>query len=239
MPEKTMDEKQAQPQQPAPAPKPADKTANFRLFAQGFVVVMGLAWAMTIAFALSQFSWTGSASVKIGRVGMSPGGLAAGALAGAAIIGGILKKQGDKLTPSRPGLGRAVRTTAYVSIAALTAYGAYALYMAPTLTSPWWQPIAGPFTLMGKEASLRPILFPALGVFMAVMSGVFLILNREASADFLVETEGEIKKVSWPARKEYVGSAMIVVLVVAVTSGFLHFVDLYLSKLMQYLGVGF
>src|SRR6185295_4141868 len=238
MPEKTMDEKQAQPQQPAPAPKPADKAANFRLFAQAWVVVMGLAWALTVAVGLTQFAWTGSASVKLGRLGLSPGGLAAGALVGAAVVGGILKKLGDKLVLSRPGLGRAVRGTAYVSIAALTAYGAYALYMAPTLTSAWWQPIAGPFTLMGKEASLRPILFPAVGVFMAVMSVVFLVLNREAAADFLVETEGEIKKVSWPARKEYVGSAMIVVLVVAIVSGFLHFVDLYLSKLMQYWGVG-
>jgi preprotein translocase SecE subunit len=99
--------------------------------------------------------------------------------------------------------------------------------------------ISGPFTLMGKEASLRPILFPALASFFTVMSVVFLILNKERSADFLVETEGEIKKVSWPARKEYVGSAMIVVLVVTIVSGFLHFVDLYLSKLMQHLGVGF
>jgi preprotein translocase subunit SecE len=32
---------------------------------------------------------------------------------------------------------------------------------------------------------------------------------------------------------------MIVVLVVTIVSGFLHFVDLYLSKLMQHLGVGF
>ncbi len=238
MPEKTMDDKKTQPA-PAPAPSPESKAANFRLFAQGWVVLMGLAWAMTIAFALTQFSWTGAASVKIGRIGMSPGGLAAGALAGAAIVVGIFKKLGDQMVVSRPGLGRAVRTTAYASIAALTAYGAYALYMAPGLTSPWWNPMAGPITLMGKEASLRPILFPAVAVFLAVMSVVFLILNKERSADFLVETEGEIKKVSWPARKEYVGSAMIVVLVVTIVSGFLHFVDLYLSKLMQHLGVGF
>ncbi len=239
MPEKTMDEKQAQPQQPAPASKPADKAANFKLFAKVWIVAMGLAWALTAAFLLTQFSWTGSASIKVGKIYFSPGGLAVGAIVGAAIVGLILKKLGDQLVVSRPGLGRAVRTTAYASIALLTAYGSYALYMAPTLTSPWWQVVAGPLTLMGKEASLRPILFPAVAVFLSVMSVVFLVMNKERSADFLVETEGEIKKVSWPARKEYVGSAMIVVLVVALVSGFLHFVDLYLSKLMQHLGVGF
>jgi preprotein translocase SecE subunit len=238
MPEKTMDEKQTKPE-PAPAATPASKAANFRLMAKAWIVAMGLAWAGTVAHLLSQFSWMGSASVKVGKIYESPAGLAAGALVGVAVVVGILKKLGDQLVVSRPGLGRAVRTTAYVSIALLTAYGSYALYMAPPLASSWWQVVAGPFTLMGKEASLRPILFPALASFFTVMSVVFLILNKERSADFLVETEGEIKKVSWPARKEYVGSAMIVVLVVAIVSGFLHFVDLYLSKLMQHLGVGF
>jgi len=238
MPE-TKDEKQIQPQQPAPASTPADKAANFRLLANAWIVAMGLTWAGTVAHLLTQFSWMGSASVKVGHIFLSPAGLAVGALVGVGLVVGVLKKLGDQLVPSRPGLGRAVRTTAYVSIGALTAYGAYALYMAPSLSSPWWQVISGPFTLMGKEASLRPILFPALASFFTVMSVVFLILNKERAADFLVETEGEIKKVSWPARKEYVGSAMIVVLVVTIVSGFLHFVDLYLSKLMQHLGVGF
>ena len=71
------------------------------------------------------------------------------------------------------------------------------------------------------------------------MSGVFLLLNQEKWAEFLIETEGEVKKVSWPARKEFVGSAMIVVLVVAVVSMFLHYVDAGLSWLMQRWGVGF
>jgi preprotein translocase SecE subunit len=237
MPE-TMDDKKTQPA-PSPAPSPQSKAANFRLMANAWIVAMGLTWAGTVAFLLTQISWMGAASVKVGKVMLSPAALAVGAAVGVGLVVGILKKLGDQLVVSRPGLGRAVRTTAYTSIAALTGYGAYALYMAPSLTSPWWQVIWGPFTLMGKEASLRPILFPALASFFTVMSVVFLILNKERSADFLVETEGEIKKVSWPARKEYVGSAMIVVLVVTIVSGFLHFVDLYLSKLMQHLGVGF
>jgi preprotein translocase SecE subunit len=111
--------------------------------------------------------------------------------------------------------------------------------MAPSISSVWWQPIAGPWSMMGKSVSLKPILFPAVAVFLTFMSVVYLVLNREKSADFLIETEGEIKKVSWPARKEYIGSAAIVVLVVAVVSMFLHYVDLGLSKLMQAWGVGF
>ena len=91
--------------------------------------------------------------------------------------------------------------------------------------------------IFGKAVNLQPILFPG-GRVLRAMSGVFLLLNQERWADFLVETEGEIKKVSWPARKEYVGSAMIVVLVVAVVSMFLHYVDAGLSWLMQRWGSG-
>ena len=238
MPEKTMDEKQTQPQ-PAPASSPASKAATFVMLMRVCVALMGAAWAATAGYLLSVLGWLGSASVPVGRVSFSAGGLAVGALLGVGMIVGILKKMGANLEYTKPGLGRAVRSTAYASIAALTGYGAYALYMAPSLQSPWWKVMAGPFTLMGKEASLRPQLFPTVAVFLSVMFVVFQILNRDKASEFLIETEGEIKKVSWPARKEYVGSAMIVVLVVAIVSCFLHFVDMGLSELMKKLGVGF
>ena len=92
------------------------------------------------------------------------------------------------------------------------------------------------FLIVGLPYAL---LISFMAVFLTMMSVTYLVLNREKSADFLIETEGEIKKVSWPARKEYVGSAAIVVLVVAVVSMFLHYVDLGLSRLMQAWGVGF
>jgi preprotein translocase SecE subunit len=247
MPE-TMDEKQVQ-QQPSPGGNPASRAENFRLFARVWVVLMGLCWAGTVAFLASQISWLGSASLGIGKtvppqppgssVFLSPAGLLAGLLVGAGIIGGIFKKLGGKMAYSRPGLGRAVRSSAFGGIAALTLFGAYALYMVPSISSLWWKDIFPPQGIFGKAFSVKPILFPAAGVFLGVMSGVFLLLNQEKWSDFLIETEGEIKKVSWPARKEFVGSAMIVVLVVAVVSMFLHYVDAGLSWLMQKWGVGF
>jgi preprotein translocase SecE subunit len=233
-----MDEKQAQPQ-PAPAATAAGKADTFRLVARGVVVLLGLSWAGTLAFLLSQIKVLGSPSVPFGFARLGPVGLAVGLAAGAAIIFFVMKKLGGQLAWARPGLGRAVRLFSFLFIGGLIAFGAYALYMAPSISSVWWQPIAGPWSLMGKSVSLKPILFPAVGVFLTFMSAVYLVLNREKSADFLIETEGEIKKVSWPARKEFVGSAMIVVLVVAIVSMFLHYVDLGLSKMMQAWGVGF
>ena len=77
MPE-TMDEKQTQPQ-PAPTPSPASKAETFRMLARGWVVLMGVAWAGTLAQMLSFLSWMGPESVKIGHILLRPGALAVGA----------------------------------------------------------------------------------------------------------------------------------------------------------------
>jgi preprotein translocase SecE subunit len=238
MPE-TKDEKQVQPQQPAPAAPNASKKEVFKLVARGVVVLMAAAWAGTVTFLLSQASFLGSATILVGKGHVSPAGLAIGLAAGAGVVFLVFKKLGDRMGWARPGLGRSVRIFAFGFIGSLVIFGSYALYMAPTLSSAWWQDIAGPWTLMGKSVSLKPILFAAAAMLLTTMSVTFLVLNREKSADFLIETEGEIKKVSWPARKEFVGSAMVVILVVAVVSTFLHYVDKGLSLLMQHWGVGF
>src|SRR5262249_36741358 len=238
MPETKMDEKQAQPQ-PAEGGGASKKPDQFRIAARVWTVLMGLGWAGTLTFLLTGLSWMGSESGRLGRALVRPGALGVGVLAGGAIIYFVLKKLGDKMVWARPGLGRAVRLSAFGGIGALAAFGAYALYMSPTIHSIWWTDVFGPAMIFGKALSLKPILFPSVAVFLSVMSGVFLLLNQEKWADFLIETEGEIKKVSWPARKEFMGSAMIVVLVVAIVSMFLHYVDKGLSQLMQYWGVGF
>src|SRR5579864_8961312 len=125
MPE-TMNEKQAKPE-PAPSPSPASKAANFRLMAKAWIVLMGAAWAATLAHLLTQLGWLGSAGVQVGHISLSVGGLAVGGAVGVGIVVGVLKKMGGKLDYAKPGLGRAVRTTAFAGIGALAAYGAYAL----------------------------------------------------------------------------------------------------------------
>jgi preprotein translocase SecE subunit len=237
MPE-TMDKKEVQ-QQPSPGEDSASKAERFRLLARGWVVLLGVSWGGTLAHLLAQVSWLGSANVPLGNVHVSAGALAAGALLAAGIIVGIFKKLASKMVYNRPGLGRAVRLSAFGGVAGLVLFGSYALYMAPSISSSWWRDVFGPWSLFGKMISVKPILFPAAGVFLGVMAVVFLLLNQDKWADFLIETEGEVKKVSWPARREFVGSAAIVVGVVAVVSMFLHFVDKYLSLAMQKLGVGF
>ncbi|MCS5628741.1 MAG: preprotein translocase subunit SecE [Planctomycetes bacterium] len=57
--------------------------------------------------------------------------------------------------------------------------------------------------------------------------------NRPKTADFLIETENELKnKVTWPSRKEEVSASVVVVVTVLILSVFIFGVD-YLMKLFS------
>jgi len=68
-----------------------------------------------------------------------------------------------------------------------------------------------------------PILVGALAV------GVWLF-NRPATADFLIDTENELKnKVTWPSRKEEINASIVVVLTVFILEGLIFSVDFLLT----------
>ncbi|MBK8267733.1 MAG: preprotein translocase subunit SecE [Planctomycetes bacterium] len=61
-------------------------------------------------------------------------------------------------------------------------------------------------------------------------------LNRRAS-DFLIATEGEMKKVNWTSRKEIIGSTKVVVFVVVSMSILLFVVDILFMLFFSWIGV--
>ena len=52
-------------------------------------------------------------------------------------------------------------------------------------------------------------------------------------SQFLREVKVELKKVTWPSRKDTIGSTSVVLVLVIVISVFLALVDLGLSKLVR------
>ncbi len=50
---------------------------------------------------------------------------------------------------------------------------------------------------------------------------------------FLAEAKAEIKKVSWPSRKEVSGGTVAVLIAVLIISSFLGVVDIGLSKIVK------
>ena len=66
---------------------------------------------------------------------------------------------------------------------------------------------------------------------------IFWMVNRRKSADFLIATEGEMKKVSWSSRKEIVGSTKVVIVATFILAGLLYAVDAAFALLFQTMGV--
>jgi len=75
------------------------------------------------------------------------------------------------------------------------------------------------------------LLVAALGLFM------FWMVNRPKSADFLIATEGEMKKVSWSSRREIVGSTKVVIVAVFILAALLYGVDAGFAMLFRVMGV--
>ena len=65
---------------------------------------------------------------------------------------------------------------------------------------------------------------PALA-FCAMAVAEFILLNRPSVVDFLVATESEMKKVSWPSRAELLGSTGVVIMTVLVLAAFIFLAD--------------
>ena len=55
----------------------------------------------------------------------------------------------------------------------------------------------------------------------------------DKSIQFLREVKIELKKVTWPSRKQTMGSTLVVIILVMIISLFLGLVDFSLSKLIQ------
>jgi preprotein translocase subunit SecE len=100
--------------------------------------------------------------------------------------------------------------------------------------------LAGSVALSEKlSAYFGPIIqfgVPVL-LLLALAAMMFWIVNRPRSADFLVATEGEMKKVSWSSKKEIIGSTKVVIIATFMMAGLLYAVDFLFALLFRAMGV--
>ena len=52
---------------------------------------------------------------------------------------------------------------------------------------------------------------------------------------FLREVRAELKKITWPGRKETIASTMVVIVIVLISGVYLGIVDAILSRLIRYI----
>ena len=67
---------------------------------------------------------------------------------------------------------------------------------------------------------------------------MFWLVNRPSSADFLIATESEMKKVSWSSRKEVIGSTKVVIVTTFILAGVLYGVDILFVILFLSMKIG-
>jgi preprotein translocase SecE subunit len=76
----------------------------------------------------------------------------------------------------------------------------------------------------------------AAGVtFLAFLVAAYVICNLPTSTEFLIETETEMRKVTWPSTREVIGATVVVIVVVIVLGIYLFCIDrLAIQPFFQY-----
>ena len=109
-------------------------------------------------------------------------------------------------------LANRARITAAVCLGVLTVLGAL-----------WLHGLFG-----GKGGSIVAAVFVG-----ASLVGILYVVNSKKSVDFLIETEAELAKVSWPTRKEFLGAAGVVIFTTFFLSLYLFLLDIGFHFLMK------
>ena len=121
----------------------------------------------------------------------------------------------------KPGQGYHTRVGSGFVFGALVCWGSYALY--------------DKLSLLGNKTAQ---VFIPVGVIIAVgLVGYWVLALNRKICDFLIATEGEMKKVNWTSRKEIIGSTKVVIFMVIALSCMLFVVDLFFMSVFTAVGV--
>lgn len=216
----------------------AGSSGTFMLFSKVWVVLAGICLGASSKYLVSGIDFFGKEFSKVGSVTVDAA-LVFGAVMAVLITLGLFRIFRGRLGWDLPSQGRWVRVTSYLCVMSLMVFGGFQMHSWPGIDSIWSATITsiGPF--LGKTFELRPIFFPSLSV--VLVSGLLchLLFGRESWRTFMIDTEAELKKVSWPDRPEWVGSSIVVLVVVSTMAIFLYLFDIGLSELMNEINAGF
>ena len=128
--------------------------------------------------------------------------------------------------------GRYARLAAFWSLAILAFYGSTSLY---DELSQRVKALSAPFMASSPKVPILGVPFNgAMLVTVVILVGaVWLIYRWQQTpkvADLLIETENELRKVTWPTMPEAVNSSLVVIACVLFLMGFLAGADWVLAK---------
>jgi len=136
------------------------------------------------------------------------------------------KPGGGFLSQYKPDQGKATRTGTFVGLAVLVVWGGK--FVNDHLTG-----------YQGDEA-WQLLITPGIAILFAVVMGALAwrvaYVNRKSS-DFMIATEGEMKKVSWATKDEVIGSTKVVILFTVLLAVLLFVVDLFFQFFFSWINV--
>jgi len=131
-----------------------------------------------------------------------------------------VEKVEKKLEIYKRGQGRYTRLGTILAVMFVATIGAYLLSRElSTVTAVW------------VRYAIPTVVWLGIGVL------ILWLANRPSSADFLIATESEMKKVSWSSRKEIVGSTKVVIIFMVVIASILFGVDFMFVALFKWMGI--
>lgn len=132
----------------------------------------------------------------------------------------------------RKGEGRTIRIAAYIAYLTLAVFFCIMVYDLPSLDSSLNR-VIWTKSFLGVTVVVRWILLPTVAAFVVLAYIGIRVLNKVKIADYLIESESELRKVSWPKRNECISASVAILCMVVFTVFYLILVDQGLSKLME------
>ena len=126
----------------------------------------------------------------------------------------------------KKGQGTYTRMTSTIVCMVLAAFGCWRLYQQLVAID-----IANAATKVWVQSLVPVVLFAILALI------VHLILNSKTITNFMINAEGEIKKVSWSTKQEIVVSTYIVISVVIFMAVFLGATDVIFQLFFRGIGL--
>ena len=135
----------------------------------------------------------------------------------------------------KPEQGRMARMAAFWTLAVLAFYGCASLneVLAGRVRALAEPMIEGFPRVPVLGVHLTPAFLIAAVVFAATLFLLYRWLERPKSADLLIETEQELRKVTWPTMQEVITSSLVVIAFVLFLMGFLAVADWFLARVTR------
>jgi preprotein translocase subunit SecE len=138
----------------------------------------------------------------------------------------------------KPDQGRMARMATFWSLVLLLLFGCSFLHETLTAYVPSLKQPLGGFVIPIVSVPFSGSFAISGLLFLGGLAWLYVWTQKPKVADFLIEVEAELKKVTWPTMQEVVNASIVVVICVAVLMGFLAGGDFVLGRLVERLIFG-